>query len=115
MTQQTLPAPHSRDLFDRLAQVTDEMTATCSKVEHALSEIDPNMLQNHSAASLQDLDRMTQNLCEISKLLKRLSMADEQLERQDISEAIETIILPSLKTFLTSGEKQDDQGNVELF
>lgn len=115
MTPKTHIAPHSHELFDRLAQVTNEMTATCSQVEHVLSDLDTSALSNDDSGVLQNLDRMTQNLGEISKLLKRLSLTEDQLERRDISEAIETIILPSLKRFLANGEEQDQQGSVDLF
>ena len=65
--------------------------------------------------ALQNLDRMTQNLTEISKLLQRLSEAEQGPERAVISDAIQAIILPSLRTYLEIGLEQTDQGDIELF
>ena len=107
--------PTQQELFDRLSQVADDMTTTCSQVEKALSDADPELMSVEETFALQNLDRMTQNLADISKLLQRLSHAEDPLERSAISEALQGVLLPSLKTYLQHGEAQDDQGSVDLF
>ena len=107
--------PSQQELFDRLSQVAREMTTTCSQVEKALSDSDPELMSVEETFALQNLDRMTQNLADISKLLQHLSQADDPLERSVISEALQGILLPSLKTYLQNGDAQADQGSVELF
>lgn len=91
-----------------------EMMATCSTVEQSLHDVDAQKLSDGNA-TLQNLDRMTQNLAEISKLMNRLATAGDELSKEEISEAVQEIALPSLRSFLEWGENQSDQGSVELF
>lgn len=107
--------PTQQELFDRLSQVADDMTTTCSQVEKALSDADPELMSVEETCALQNLDRMTQNLADISKLLQRLSQAEDPLERSAISDALQGVLLPSLKSYLQNGDTQDDQGSVDLF
>ena len=107
--------PTAQELFERLSAITLEMRETCASMEVSVAQWSASTAINSDTLALQDLDRMTQNLTEISKLLQRLSEADQAIERGVISDAIQAIILPSLKTYLEIGLKQADQGDVELF
>ena len=108
-------APSAQELFQRLSEVASDMAATCSQVEDSLSQPSDTPAPSQDMSALQDLDRMTQNLVEVSKLLERLSVAEDKLERTDIAAALETILLPSLKTYLESGDAQIERGSVDLF
>ncbi len=108
-------APSAQEFFQRLSDITSDMAQTCAQVEDSLSHLSAIPDDASEASALQNLDRMTQNLVEIAKLLERLSVADEKMERTDIAAAIQTILLPSLKTYLQEGEAQSDCGSVELF
>ena len=106
-------APTTRELFERLSLIATELSETCTQVEDTLTDT-PSMTDKETTA-LQNLDRMTQNLSELSKLMQRLSEADGELSAGEIHAALQTIMLPSLKTFLEDGERQLDTGSVDLF
>lgn len=107
--------PSQQDLFSRLADVAAKMTMTCSDVEAALASDTSAEAGQTDSAALQNLDRMTQNLGDLANLLNRLASAQNHLDRRDIKEAIDAVLLPSLRGYLSSGEEQSDQSNVELF
>ena len=107
--------PTAQELFERLSVVTLEMRETCAGMESTVAELTGSETIGPDLLALQNLDRMTQNLTEISKLLQKLSTAEQCVERTVISDAIQAIILPSLKTYLENGLKQADQGEIELF
>jgi len=96
-----------------LSLIATELSETCTQVEDSLTG-SPSHIDEETSA-LQNLDRMTQNLSELSKLMQRLSEADGQLSAGEIDAALQTIMLPSLKTFLQDGERQSDAGSVDLF
>jgi hypothetical protein len=107
--------PTAQELFERLSVVTLEMRETCAGMESTVAQLTGSDRVGPDILALQNLDRMTQNLTEISKLLQKLAAAEQGVERTVISDAIQAIILPSLKTYLENGLKQADQGDVELF
>ena len=108
-------APSAQELFQRLSDITSDMAQTCAQVEDSLSHLNALPGDASDASALQNLDRMTQNLVEIAKLLERLSTADDKIERTDITAALQVILLPSLKTYLQDGETQSDCGSIDLF
>ena len=106
-------APTPQELFERLSHLASEMTETCSRVEDSLSDAKAEKVDPLS--SVQDLDRMTQNLSEMSKLLARISLAESMIPASDLLEAIDQISLPSLKSFISDGTEQTERGEVDLF
>ena len=108
------PGPTPQELFERLSQVASDLSEKCIGVEESLSDLNPDLDEADSMA-LQDLDRMTQNLFELSKLMKRLSQTEHKLPQTEIMAALQTVMLPSLRTFLEDGDEQEEQGSVELF
>lgn len=114
MSEPALQSPSAPQFFDRLAHLAHEMTLTCGKVEETISGLNDEISTNE-CATLQDLDRMTQNLIEVSKLLTTIAQSDSQIPAADLAKAIASISLPSLKTYISSGDAQDDRGDVDLF
>lgn len=107
-------APTPQELFDRLSQVASDLSDRCTRVEDSIADMMHNPADVETTA-LQDLDRMTQNLFELSKLMKRLSLSEHDLPQNEILEALQTVMLPSLRTFLEDGTEQAEQGSVDLF
>jgi len=114
LKSKNISAPSSALLFDRLSDLTTDLTSTCAEVEQVIAGLDGNLGAQEQAA-LQNLDRMTQNLFELSGLMKRLAQSEDEIAQSDILEALQGIGLPSLQSFLTDGETQDNQGSVDLF
>ncbi|NQY15122.1 MAG: hypothetical protein HRT81_14860 [Henriciella sp.] len=106
-------APTPQELFERLSLIATDLSETCTQVEDSLTGTPVGTGKDTTA--LQNLDRMTQNLAELSKLMQRLSEADGELSAGEIHAALQSIMLPSLKTFLEDGERQTDTGSVDLF
>ena len=109
-----IDAPSSTVLFDRLSDLTTDLTSTCAEVEQVIASLDGD-LGDEEQVALQNLDRMTQNLFELSGLMKRLAHSDNEIAQSDILTALQGINLPSLQSFLTHGTTQEDQGSVDLF
>lgn len=107
-------APSSAVLFDRLSDLTTDLTSTCAEVEQVIAGLDGD-LGDQEQIALQNLDRMTQNLFELSGLMKRLAQSDHDMAPSDILAALQGVGLPSLQSFLTDGTTQEDQGSVDLF
>lgn len=108
-------APTTQELFKRLSEITLEMRETCASMEDSVAQLTASEPMNGDTLALQNLDRMTQNLTEISKLMRRLSEAEQGIERTIIVDAVQAIILPSLKSYLENGLTQTDLGEVDLF
>lgn len=106
--------PSSAVLFDRLSDLTTDLTSTCAEVEQVIAGLDGTLSEQEQVA-LQNLDRMTQNLFELSGLMKRLAQSENEFTQSDILDALKGIRLPSLQSFLTDGTTQEDQGSVDLF
>lgn len=98
-----------------MSDITLEMRETCASMEDSVAKMTASEPMSSATLDLQNLDRMTQNLTEISKLMRRLSEAEQGIERAVIFDAVQSIILPSLKSYLENGFKQSDQGEVDLF
>jgi hypothetical protein len=109
-----LSGPSSSELFDRLSDLTTGLTGTCAELEHVIANLDVDLGAQEQAA-LQNLDRMTQNLFELSALMKRLAQTENQIAQSDILAALQGIGLPSMQSFLADGTHQEDQGSVDLF
>jgi len=106
--------PSSGELFERLSDLTSNLTSTCAEVEQVIAGLESDLGEPEQAA-LQNLDRMTQNLFELAGLMKRLSQSENEIPPSDILAALQGISLPSLQSFLQAGETQEDQGTVDLF
>ncbi len=109
------PVPSAQEVFERLSNLTEEMRETSASVESIVAKLPTSEAGNEDIPALQNLDRMTQNLTQISKLLHRLSQAENGLQRHILAQAIHEITLPSLKSYLEHGVAQTDQGEVDLF
>lgn len=101
-------------LFERLSVVASDMSGVCVELEGVVAKQGQTSGIGESLA-FQELDRMSQNLREIASLMKCLSKFEHGFSQSDLYVALETVSLPSLKSFLESGKQQIEQGSVDLF